>query len=192
MVDSNGSDQRAKAAAAEAATSGGSTRTRPEPRAWFARAARESIEPSDVVVEDITHEVTDEQWSSGSVAPAKLQAPRTLVEEGTEFRGSFMSSCPIEVKGRVEGDVAAPSLAVTETGAVRGKVKVGELRSRGEIAGELDADVACLSGIVKDNTVLRTKSLEMKLTPAGCRTQVIFGTCASDVASPSSPTVTRG
>ena len=106
---------------------------------------------------------------------------RTLVEEGTQFKGSLTSKCPIEVRGRVEGDLHAPSLGVSATGAVHGKVKVAELVSEGEIAGEFDADVVRLSGVVKDNTVIRTKSLEVKLAPVNGRMQVIFGECALEV-----------
>src|ERR1700727_2933379 len=66
----------------------------------------------------------------------RADGPRTLVEEGTQFKGSLSSKCPIEVKGRVEGDLQAPSLTVSPKGAVHGKVKVEELMSEGEIAGE--------------------------------------------------------
>jgi cytoskeletal protein CcmA (bactofilin family) len=117
-----------------------------------------------------------------SISDAKrAEGPRTLVEEGTQFKGSLSSKCPIEVKGRVEGDLQAPSLTVSATGAVHGKVKVAELLSEGEIAGEFDADLVRLSGVVKDNTVVRAKSLEVKLTPANGRMQVIFGECALEV-----------
>jgi cytoskeletal protein CcmA (bactofilin family) len=112
----------------------------------------------------------------------RADGPRTLVEEGTQFKGSLSSKCPIEVKGRVEGDLQAPSLTVSAKGAVHGKVKVEELFSEGEIAGEFDADVVRLSGVVKDNTVIRAKSLEVKLAPAnGGRMQLVFGECALEV-----------
>ena len=106
---------------------------------------------------------------------------KTLVEEGTQFKGSLTSDCPIEVKGRVEGDLSAPALSVSTSGAVHGKVKVGEMKSQGELAGEFDADVVQLSGTVKDNTVIRAKSLEVKLTPANGKMQVIFGECELEV-----------
>ena len=108
---------------------------------------------------------------------------KTLVEEGTEFRGSLTSKCPVEVRGKVDGDLQAPSLDVSPTGSVSGKVKVEQLVSRGEIAGEFDADAVQLSGTVKDNTVIRARTLEVKLTPAteGNRLQVIFGEVALDV-----------
>jgi cytoskeletal protein CcmA (bactofilin family) len=117
-----------------------------------------------------------------SMSDAKrADGPRTLVEEGTQFKGSLSSKCPIDVKGRVEGDLQAPSLSVSPKGAVHGKVRVDELVSEGEIAGEFDADVVRLSGVVKDNTVVRAKSLEVKLAPASGRMQVVFGECALEI-----------
>jgi cytoskeletal protein CcmA (bactofilin family) len=108
---------------------------------------------------------------------------KTLVEEGTQFKGSLSSDCPIEVKGRVEGDLTAPALSVSTSGAVHGKVKVGEMKSQGELAGEFDADLVQLSGTVKDNTIIRAKSLEVKLTPANGKMQVVFGECELEVGS---------
>lgn len=108
---------------------------------------------------------------------------KTLVEEGTEFKGALSSNCPIEVKGRIEGEVTAPALAVSESGAVHGRIKVGQLNSEGELAGELDADVVQLSGTIKDNTTIRAKSLEVKLTAKGGKMQVIFGECELEVGS---------
>ena len=112
-----------------------------------------------------------------------MNGRKTLVEEGTHFKGSLSSDCPIEVKGRVEGDLTAPALAVSTTGAVHGKVKVGEMKSQGELAGEFDADVVQLSGTVKDSTIIRAKSLEVKLVPANGKMQVIFGECELEVGS---------
>jgi cytoskeletal protein CcmA (bactofilin family) len=106
---------------------------------------------------------------------------KTLVEEGTHFKGTLSSHCPVEVKGKIEGEVTAPAMTVSETGAVHGVVKVGTLCSQGELAGEFDADIVQLSGRVRDNTVVRAKSLEVKLEPKGAKMQVIFGECTLDV-----------
>src|SRR5262245_17314463 len=106
---------------------------------------------------------------------------RTLIEEGTMFKGSLTSTCPIHVKGTVEGDLAAPSLMIAASGAVSGRVKAGELRSEGELSGEVDVDKVQLSGSVKDNTVIRAKALEVKLTVTGAKMQVVFGECALEV-----------
>jgi cytoskeletal protein CcmA (bactofilin family) len=106
---------------------------------------------------------------------------RTLVEEGTTFKGSLSSTCPIFVKGGVEGDIQAPSLTVATSGTVSGKVKAGELKSDGAIAGEFDVDKVQLSGSVKDNTVIKAKSLEVKLTVSNAKMQVVFGECELEV-----------
>ena len=121
--------------------------------------------------------------STNAAAPGR----KTMVEEGTHFKGSLSSSCPIEVKGRVEGDLTAPALAVSVSGAVHGRVKVGEMRSQGELAGEFDADVVQLSGTVKDNTVIRAKSLEVKLSSADGKMQVVFGECNLEVGAEAAP-----
>ena len=89
---------------------------------------------------------------------------RTVVEEGTSFRGSLTSTRPILVRGQVDGELAAPSLTVSASGSVRGTVKVDELRSEGEIAGEFDANTVHLSGRVRDNTVVRAKSVSKLFT----------------------------
>ncbi len=102
---------------------------------------------------------------------------KTLVEEGTQFKGSLTSSCPIVVRGKIEGDISAPSLQISATGAVSGKVKVGEMHSQGELAGEFDAETVQLSGIVRDKTIVRAKSLEVKLLPTNHKMQVVFGEC---------------
>jgi hypothetical protein len=64
---------------------------------------------------------------------------------------------------------------------VHGKVKVGQIESQGELSGEFDADVIQLSGTVKDKTVVRAKSLEVKLAPVTGKMQVVFGECVIDV-----------
>ena len=106
---------------------------------------------------------------------------RTLVEEGTTFKGSLTSTCPILVKGTINGDLEAPSLTVAATGSVSGKVKAGELKSEGELSGEFDVDRVVLSGSVKDNTVIRAKALEVKLSVTGSKMQVVFGEVQLDI-----------
>jgi cytoskeletal protein CcmA (bactofilin family) len=106
---------------------------------------------------------------------------RTLVEEGTTFKGSLSSTCPILVKGTINGDLEAPSLTVAATGSVSGKVKAGELKSEGELSGEFDVDRVVLSGSVKDNTVIRAKALEVKLSVTGSKMQVVFGEVQLDI-----------
>jgi len=115
--------------------------------------------------------------SSTSINPT---SKRTVVEEGTHFTGNLSSTCPIDVRGRVEGDVQAPSLTVSARGAVHGHAKVGSVHSEGELSGEFEADTVELSGTVKDKTVIRARSIEVRLSSAKGQ-QVIFGDCELSV-----------
>lgn len=101
----------------------------------------------------------------------------TLVEEGTEFKGTMSSNCPIVVMGKVEGDIAGPVIHVSATGVVAGNVKVKELRSEGEVAGEVEAEVVRISGRVRDRTVIRARALEVSLSTTKGGMQVVFGEC---------------
>jgi cytoskeletal protein CcmA (bactofilin family) len=101
----------------------------------------------------------------------------TLVEEGTEFKGTMSSSCPIVVMGKVEGDVTGPVIHVTPSGVVAGVVKVKSLHSAGELAGEVEAETVQVSGRVRDRTVIRARSLEVSLNVQKGGMQVVFGEC---------------
>ncbi len=104
----------------------------------------------------------------------------TVVEEGTEFKGAMTSSCPVVVRGRVSGELASPTLTVAPSGAVAGKLRVGTLVSSGEVSGEVDAEHATLSGRVADHTVLRARTLEIKLASEG-KLSLTFGEARLDV-----------
>lgn len=112
-----------------------------------------------------------------------LQPPSkvTVVEEGTEFQGTLTSSCPIDVRGRVEGELRTPSLTVSASGAVHGRAKVGEVRSQGEISGEFDADKIELAGVVRDKTIIRARSLDVKIGAQRGKLQIVFGECELSV-----------
>ncbi|HEY7371655.1 MAG TPA: polymer-forming cytoskeletal protein [Polyangia bacterium] len=105
------------------------------------------------------------------------ETKRTLIEEGTELKGTLTSTCPIVVMGRVDGEMTGPSVEVTESGTLCGKAKVTELRSRGELAGEFDAQVVELSGRVRDKTLIRAQSMEVSLKRSDGRIEVVFGEC---------------
>jgi cytoskeletal protein CcmA (bactofilin family) len=102
---------------------------------------------------------------------------QTVIEEGTEFDGKISSDCGILLSGMLQGELNAPSLKVTPSGMVQGKIKVTDLHSEGEISGEIDAHTVELSGQVNDKTVIRAKSLEVKLTKSGGGVEVSFGNC---------------
>jgi cytoskeletal protein CcmA (bactofilin family) len=103
---------------------------------------------------------------------------RTLVEEGTAVTGSMSSSCPIVVMGKIEGEVSGPSMEIAEGGVVSGRIKVTAFSSRGELAGELEADTVELAGKVRDETVIKAKSLEVIAAPG---TSLQFGECELSV-----------
>jgi cytoskeletal protein CcmA (bactofilin family) len=115
---------------------------------------------------------------------AKDAPKRTLVEEGTELKGSLSSTCPVLVRGKIEGDIKAPALTVSPSGAVHGRAKVGELAAEGEISGDFDADVVALSGSVKDKTMIRAKTLSVQLAAENGKLQVMFGECDLEVGDP--------
>lgn len=105
----------------------------------------------------------------------EAEAKQTIVEEGTEIEGTIRSKCPVKVSGNVKGEVATPSLVVTHSGSVRGQVKVTELKSEGEIAGQIEAENVQLSGKVSDQTAIRAKTIEVKLAQNDGKLQVTFG-----------------
>ncbi len=123
--------------------------------------------------------MNDPKNPTGGTATAATQK-RTLVEEGTRFKGSLTSTCPILVQGTVEGDVEGPALTVSATGAVSGKIAAGALKSDGRIAGDFDVDTAQLAGSIENNTVVRASSLDLKVTVASGKLELTFGSAGRD------------
>jgi cytoskeletal protein CcmA (bactofilin family) len=109
------------------------------------------------------------------------QIKQTTVEEGTEFKGTLRSSCHVVVRGVVDGDVQAPSVIVSETGTVVGNVKADCIRSEGVLAGRVDAEDVYLSGSVRSDTIIRARTLEVKLQRHKDKLEVTFGECILDV-----------
>jgi cytoskeletal protein CcmA (bactofilin family) len=107
------------------------------------------------------------------------EAPQkqTTVEEGTQFRGTLQSSCQVVVRGLVEGELTAPSVVISESGSVVGHVTAQTIRSEGELAGHVDADEVFLSGSVRNDTVIRAKTLEVKLSGGDKKLELKFGEC---------------
>ncbi|HVW27247.1 MAG TPA: polymer-forming cytoskeletal protein [Polyangiaceae bacterium] len=111
----------------------------------------------------------------------KPTGKQTLVEEGTELKGTLKSSCQVVVNGKIDGQIEAPALTVTTSGAVLGTVRAQKLRSEGTLAGDIDADDVYLSGTVKSNTMIRAKKLEVKLGADRGKLEVSFGECMVEV-----------
>jgi cytoskeletal protein CcmA (bactofilin family) len=78
--------------------------------------------------------------------------------------------------GKIEGDITGPMIHIAATGVVAGKVKVKELQSQGELAGEVEAETVQIAGTVRDKTVIRAKSLQVTLTTKKGM-EVLFGEC---------------
>lgn len=106
---------------------------------------------------------------------------QTLIEQGTEFKGTMKSTCPVVVNGRIEGELTAPELEVTASGTVQGTIKADRLSSRGMLSGNIDAGDLFLSGSVGNKTVIKAKNLEVKLAPDQGRMELTFGECTLDV-----------
>jgi cytoskeletal protein CcmA (bactofilin family) len=117
---------------------------------------------------------------------------QTTVEEGTQFKGTLSSNCPVLVRGVVDGDLTAPSVIVSESGSVTGNVKAECIRSEGVIAGRVDADDVYLSGSVRSDTMIRAKNLEVKLERAEGKLQVTFGECILDIGDDPSGEMSDG
>ena len=58
---------------------------------------------------------------------------QTVVEEGTEFKGTIKSSCAVVINGTIDGDVDAPEVTITRSGSIAGAVKATKLRSQGTL-----------------------------------------------------------
>ncbi|HET8936529.1 MAG TPA: polymer-forming cytoskeletal protein [Polyangiales bacterium] len=107
---------------------------------------------------------------------------QTTVEEGTQFKGTLQSTCPVVVRGVVDGELNAPSVVVTESGSVFGSVKAQSLHSTGVLAGRIDVDDLVLLGTVRNDTVIRAKTLEVKLQqPESGKLELRFGECLLEV-----------
>jgi cytoskeletal protein CcmA (bactofilin family) len=115
--------------------------------------------------------------------PSESKTPKqTLVEEGTEFKGVLKSSCPVVVNGTIDGEVDAPEITITRSGAVLGAIKAKKVKSQGTLSGNVDAGDVFLAGSVRSNTVIKARSLEVKLGSSDKgQLEVTFGECNLEV-----------
>jgi hypothetical protein len=58
---------------------------------------------------------------------------------------------------------------------------VDEIESTGEMSGEFEADVVRLSGVLRDDSIVRAKSLEVKLAGPNDPKPVVFGACSLEI-----------
>jgi len=119
-------------------------------------------------------------------APSK-ETKHTVIEEGTEISGKLKSGVPLVIKGKLDGELDAPAVAVAASGALTGKAKVGKLVSEGLLSGQFEADSVRLAGKVGNKSSIKTRSLEARLT-ADKGLEVTFGECVLTVGDePSEP-----
>lgn len=122
----------------------------------------------------------------------KNSQKQTLVEEGTQFKGSLVSKCPVVVMGAVDGDLEAPSVTISHGGEVVGSIKAESVHSEGTLAGNIDADDVYLAGTVRSSSVIRAKTLEVKLAPSEKKLEVSFAECVIEAGEePSAETSTE-
>ncbi len=119
----------------------------------------------------------------GTLATSGLKGAerQTLVEEGTEFTGTMKAKCKVVVRGSIDGELHAPAVNITPTGVVTGNVVAQTVESSGVLAGRVDADEISLAGEVRSSTVIRAKSLEVKLASDKGKLEVTFGDCVLEV-----------
>ena len=101
--------------------------------------------------------------------------PATIVQDGTDFRGNFTSKCPIVVNGRIQGEVKAPAVTVTDSGVLQGKVEAKTIACRGSVSGVLEADAIELSGDIAQNTIVRAQRLNLNIESTSGRIELAFG-----------------
>jgi cytoskeletal protein CcmA (bactofilin family) len=101
--------------------------------------------------------------------PGKKSQPpiRTLIGEGTQFKGELRFADGLRVDGEVLGDVIAQGdgvsiLVISEKARVHGKVKAGHVIINGEVCGPVESTVLLelqpLARVVGD---ISYESLEM-------------------------------
>jgi cytoskeletal protein CcmA (bactofilin family) len=116
--------------------------------------------------------------------PTNLSETRkqTVLEAGTVFKGTLKSSCPILVNGTIEGEVSAPELTIGRSGALLGGIKAEKVHFRGTLSGNVEAGEVFLAGVVRSNTVIKAKRLEVKLGSDKGQLEVRFGECNLEVS----------
>ena len=108
----------------------------------------------------------------------------SVIAEGTSCKGVVTSDCPVTVSGMIDGELTAPAAVVTATGRLHGKIRVEQLTSEGQVAGDIEAHTLKLSGQVNDKTRIRAQSLEVKLDSSGSnQLQVSFGAATLEVGA---------
>jgi hypothetical protein len=111
----------------------------------------------------------------------------SVVDRGTTLKGTLAASSPVLVLGTLDGEVTGPGVEIEAGGKLVGKAKVGQLRCRGELSGEFDADEVELTGLVHEQTVICARTLLVSAEPGrDGKPAVTFGACLIQVGDPPS------
>ena len=99
--------------------------------------------------------------------PAKfVPAHKTTIGNGVEFTGDFFGADPIEVSGKLNGKVEAPSrFTITRDGQYKGTANIDKINILGEANGVINCREAVITATGKLNGRLEA---EVFLTEPGC------------------------
>lgn len=106
---------------------------------------------------------------------------RTVIEEGTEFRGVMVSKRPVLLRGMLDGELQAPNVVVEAGGELRGKARLGELKSEGQVSGDIHADRVKLAGVVGDGTRIVARVLEIDVKSQDQAVAVTFSRATLEI-----------
>ena len=71
--------------------------------------------------------------------PAKAGARRSVLAADLTIDGDVTSTGPVEVQGRISGQVTAPDILIASGGAIEGSAIANDLSVQGHISGCVDA-----------------------------------------------------
>lgn len=77
--------------------------------------------------------------------PAKAGARRSILAADLVIEGDVTSIGPVDVQGRVAGQVKAPDILIAPTGAIDGTALAHDLAVQGHISGAVEAHTVSLS-----------------------------------------------
>lgn len=95
-------------------------------------------------------------------APAKPGAQRSLLAEDLVIDGDVASTGPVEVRGKVRGQVSSPDLLISLTARIEGPALADALTVQGHVSGTVDARAVSLaaSAVVHADIIHASISIE--------------------------------
>jgi cytoskeletal protein CcmA (bactofilin family) len=89
---------------------------------------------------------------------AKTGARRSILAADLTIEGDVTSTGPVEVQGKVSGQVTAPEILVASGGAIEGSAIANDLSVQGHISGSVDArNVVLTDGAVVQADVIHER-----------------------------------